>query len=269
MVEIAICLAVVGFALVAIMRVLPIGMHVQQNNREETIINQDASVLLESIRNGMRAGTDLTNYVFAITNIWTQYGSSMQILNQGVNGYTYAGSAINNVQSRYGITNNARIIGLLSTPEFIYNYNGSHTPTNNLFSGGISNRVYAYVHSFSGPAVEKPPQDNTLLIQSSFSYRVLCVNAPVAMDTNLFALHYGGPSGPDQQIFNRQLAANLHELRLTFAWPLLPNGAVSSGMGAPLPLTQRTLIAGGITGTNDSNLQYLFFYQPQSFNNAP
>jgi prepilin-type N-terminal cleavage/methylation domain-containing protein len=69
MVEIAICLAVIGIALVAIIGVLPIGMHTQRDNREETIINQDATVLMEAIRGGARGLDDLTNYVYAITNI--------------------------------------------------------------------------------------------------------------------------------------------------------------------------------------------------------
>ena len=42
MVEIAICLAIIGIALVSIIGVLPIGMNTQRDNREETIINQDA-----------------------------------------------------------------------------------------------------------------------------------------------------------------------------------------------------------------------------------
>src|SRR5665647_1612048 len=50
MVEIAICLAIIGFALVAIIGVLPLGMNTQRDNREETIINQDATVLLEAVR---------------------------------------------------------------------------------------------------------------------------------------------------------------------------------------------------------------------------
>ena len=45
MVEIAICLAIIGIALVAIIGVLPLGINVQKDNREETIINQDATVL--------------------------------------------------------------------------------------------------------------------------------------------------------------------------------------------------------------------------------
>ena len=44
MIEIAISLAIIGFALVAILGVLPIGMSVQRENREETIINQDAKI---------------------------------------------------------------------------------------------------------------------------------------------------------------------------------------------------------------------------------
>jgi len=42
-------------------------MNVQKDNREETLINQDASVLLNAIRNGAQGLDDLTNYVFAIT----------------------------------------------------------------------------------------------------------------------------------------------------------------------------------------------------------
>ena len=68
MIEIAISLAVIGFALVAIIGVLPIGMNVQKDNREETIINQDATVFMDAIRNGAQGLDDLTNYVMAITN---------------------------------------------------------------------------------------------------------------------------------------------------------------------------------------------------------
>ena len=68
MVEIAICLAIIGIALVAIIGVLPIGINVQRDNREETFINQDATVFIEAIRNGARGLDDLTNYVYAITN---------------------------------------------------------------------------------------------------------------------------------------------------------------------------------------------------------
>jgi hypothetical protein len=156
----------------------------------------------------------------------------------------------------FPITNGFRIVGLLSTPEFT---DLSFNPTNNLFSGGYSNHVVAYVRSISGPAVEKPPQDNSTVQQDSFGYRVLCVNAPVAVDTNIFGLPL------NQQIYNRQLAANLHELRLTFLWPQQPNGSVGPGRQ-----TFRTMVAGQIVQTQIStNSQWLYFYQSQSFTNVP
>lgn len=67
MIEIAIALGVIGFALVAIMGILPLGLNVQRDNRFETIINQDATYWLEAIRNGAQHASidqdDLTNYV--------------------------------------------------------------------------------------------------------------------------------------------------------------------------------------------------------------
>lgn len=67
MIEIAIALGVIGFALVAIMGILPLGLTVQRDNRFETIINQDATYWLEAIRDGAQHATldqdDLTNYV--------------------------------------------------------------------------------------------------------------------------------------------------------------------------------------------------------------
>jgi type II secretory pathway pseudopilin PulG len=248
MVEIAICLAVIGIALVSIIGVLPIGMNTQRDNREETIINQDATVFIEAIRGGTRGLDDLTNYVYAITNFGGQYNNGVLTLFVPPIGYTNGAPSF--------LTNGVNIIGLLSTPEFTDN---SGNPTNNLFSGGYSNHVVAYVHSISGPAVEKPPQDNDIVRSDSFGYRILCVNAPVAVDTNIFRL---SPTDP-AYIYNRQLAANLHELRLTFLWPQLPNGKLGPGHQ-----TFRTMVAGQIA-TNIVAGQILYFYQSQSFVNTP
>src|SRR5436190_21698873 len=63
MIEIAISLAVIGFALVAIIGILPVGMNVQKENREDTIINADASIWMDAIRGGQKGLDDLTNYV--------------------------------------------------------------------------------------------------------------------------------------------------------------------------------------------------------------
>jgi type II secretory pathway pseudopilin PulG len=250
MVEVAISLAIIGIALVAIIGVLPLGMNVQRDNRETTVINQDATVFIEAIRNGSRGLDDLTNYVYGITNFQTEYNSSGNPVGLPVT-YGYANSPS-------FLTNGLNIVGLLSMPEFVFrDFNGSLVPTNNIFSGGYSNHIIASVRSLSGPAVEKPPQNNEIIQADTFGYRIYCVNAAVAADTNVFNL----PA--NQQVYSRQLAANLHELRLTFLWPVRPNGKLGNGRQ-----TYRALIAGQTQHIVTNNLD-LYFYQPQSFTNAP
>ena len=141
------------------------------------------------------------------------------------------------------------IIGLLSTPEFM-DKNG--VPTNNPFNNGYSNYVVAYVRSLSGPAVEKPPQDNDIIRSDSFSYKMICQNVPVAVDTN-------APTS-----YHQQLTANLRELRLTFLWPLLQNGNTGNGRQ-----TFRTSVAGQLAMQTNISGQLLYFFQPQSFVSAP
>jgi type II secretory pathway pseudopilin PulG len=253
MVEIAISLAVIGIALVSIIGVLPIGMHTQRDNREETLVNQDATVLLEAIRSGARGLDDLTNYVYAITNFGGQYVNGVLTLFPPPIGYANYPSFL---------TNGVNIIGLLSMPEFT-DPNNNYAPIENPSSFKVynSNHIVAYVRSISGPAIEKPLQNNDIIVGDSFGYRVLCVNAPVAVDTNLYnTLLY--PNVPPE--YNKQLAANLHELRLTFLWPQLPNGSVG-----PSRQTFRTLVAGQIMQTNYNGSPWLYLYQSQSFTNSP
>jgi type II secretory pathway pseudopilin PulG len=249
MVEIAISLAVIGIALVAIIGVLPIGMNVQKDNREETVIDQDATVFIEAIRGGASSpfGADLTNYVYAITNFQTAYPSGSAIVPTLGWGSSY-------------LTNNARIIGLLNTPEYTALNNNSPIDNLTLFTGNyISNHVVVYVRSISGPAVEKPPQDRGgVVVADSFSYKIICDNVPVATP-NLIP----NVSSTFDTNYAANITANLHELRLTFLWPLLPNGDTGGGRQ-----TFRTMVGGQIAYTNDTSVtpnQPLYFFQPQSF----
>ncbi|MEN9572387.1 MAG: hypothetical protein RL514_242 [Verrucomicrobiota bacterium] len=60
MVEVALSLAIVAFALVAIIGVMPVGLNVQRDNREDTIMSQEASLLIGAIRAG-NASSNLTS----------------------------------------------------------------------------------------------------------------------------------------------------------------------------------------------------------------
>ena len=52
LIEVALSVAIVAFALVAIIGVMPAGLNVQRENREETIINNDARFLIDAIKSG-------------------------------------------------------------------------------------------------------------------------------------------------------------------------------------------------------------------------
>jgi prepilin-type N-terminal cleavage/methylation domain-containing protein len=243
MIEIAICLAIIGFALVAIIGVLPLGMHTQRDVREATIINQDATVLLEAIRTGARGADDLTNHVYQIVNFWGQFDATGTEIGLGSNVFNYTGSTFYNSswplnQSNLPLTNGASIIGLMSMPEYM-NASGSVLP--NLFNGGYSNHITAYVRSISGLAAEQPPQDNSIMVNGTFTYHVYCVNASAAS-------------------LSSAVGNNLHELRLTFLWPQLPNGNLPQ---SPSYQTFRATVAGQLAADPTNN--NLHFYQPQSF----
>jgi type II secretory pathway pseudopilin PulG len=285
MMEIAICLAIIGFALVAIIGVLPYGMNTQRDNREETIINQDATVLLNDIRSGAYGSDDLTNYVYAITNNRVFYNNGVPTPELPAPGVTTADL----------LTNGTMIVGLLSTPEFT-DANGIPMPLPPVNYNGWSNHIVAYVRSMSGPAAEKPPQDNPIMREDTFAYRLLLVNAPMPMDTNLLYLYPAwnasaylkestvftnwtywlaiadtsatnipgqSPKWVETPLFPLKLAFSQRELRLTFLWPQLPNGNLGNGRQ-----TFRSTIAGQLTPVN-YNGQLLYFYQPQTFINVP
>jgi prepilin-type N-terminal cleavage/methylation domain-containing protein len=239
LVEIAISLAIIGIALVGILAALPRGLQIQRDNREKTVINQDATVFMEAIRGGARGADDLTNYVFMITNSYAHAVYSNPFLISG---------GPNPI-----LTNGAMIVGLLSTPEFVDSNFVSTLPAYAV----ASNRMVAFTYSLSGPAVEKPPQlGSSLVRQSSFSYGLICENVPVPAQTNL--------NSP----YDLQLAANLHELRLTFLWSLLPDSQpprVHYGSGHQ---TYRTMVAGRQVLDTSTGVN-LYFFQSQSFTNAP
>ena len=267
MIEIAFSLAIIGFALVAIIGVLPIGMNVQKDNREQTIINQDATMFMDAIRNGAQGVNDLTNYVMAITNAITPYDDN------GVPGvtkrYGYTPTS-SDMSPPFPLTNGARIVGLLSTPKYVFaNINGV---------AYYSNHVVAYIRSLSGPANEKFPQDNSSVQDFSFSY--LMTSEVVPYWTNYFDpswVNYTLSGLTASEVAARSnywtvaknIQANLHDVRLVFRWPLRSQGqSGSSGQSF------RTLVGGQLFPVLETNyparLEYSnYFFQPRTYVKAP
>jgi len=264
MIEIAISLAVIGFALVAIIGILPQGMNVQKENRQETIINQDMHMFMEAIRNGGKGFDDLTNYVVGITNyhciIRGSPGASVAVGPVIVDGYAYDGA------SRGGgplpgceLTNGQRIVGLLSMPRYFYDTNSA--PATPQY---YSNYIVAYVRSMSGQASEKVPQTNSEVRDFAFSYRVIPEIASYSYfepDWTNYSI-YTGPAMVWRSNYFRVAATtetNLYDLRLTFRWPVFPGGKLGNDRQ-----TFRT-VAGGRLFQADSFGMPLFFFEPRTY----
>ena len=160
MIEIALSLAVIAFALVAVIGILPHGMSAQKENREDTIINQDASVYLQALRNGEVGLDELTNSVIIISNWVTEFTENGVPRETKLHWYTYTDSS---EKPTMPITNGLRIVGLLTRPKFIYETNGPY----------YSNYTIAICRSMSGLASEKPPQTNAEVRDVALSYRML------------------------------------------------------------------------------------------------
>ena len=192
MIEIAIALGVIAFALIAIIGILPAGMNVQRETHQDTIIGLDGPFLLEVIRNGGPTngpGTStsldfLTNYVESIT--------------VGTNLYT------TNIGLPNGIRNGQMILGLLSTP------------------GAPGNFTTARIRGLTGAATEQNGSNSA----TAFRYRMDVEIEPFTSGSvNSLDLANGVPLIREIPL----LAANLYELRLKFSWPVLPNGRPGPG----------------------------------------
>ncbi len=242
MVEIALCLAVVGFALVSIIGVLPIGMRVQGENREETFVNADGIFLLESIRSGSRGLDYLTNHFDSIT-VSNSLATTV---------YTYSPK-----RSPDKFSNGSQIMGLLSTPRYF------QTPQNRR----VTNTVSAIVRSINGSALTQSREGRDL----AFTYRLIAEMTPLnifpPVTTNLAA------SGLSQQEFlgrsnnwriARNLSPNFHELRLTLQWPVYQQGnRLQIGSNRK---TLRTLVNGRLASDFSEGL---FHVQPSQYERAP
>jgi hypothetical protein len=250
MIEIAIAVGVIGFALVAIIGILPQGMTGQKDNREDTIISQDAPYFLNAIRNGeMRTNNNfLLNYVESITLSNVNTGATT----------THINTNLISGQPPF-LSNDMNIIGLLSFPEYDVRYFNA----NNVL---LTNEVTAIVRAMTGSAIAQSGAGTNM----AFRYQLTVENVPwnsIAYDSTNWAppLSPYAAGTPDYIIRSNRwweaplLTNNLHELRLKFAWPYLPNNTIGPGRQ-----TYRSLVSSHLLVTHNFDL---WFFQPQTYTN--
>jgi hypothetical protein len=280
MVEIAISLGVIAFALVAIIGVLPIGLGAQRANRQETIINQDEKVFMDAIRNGSGGLDDLTNYVQQITVSRALFDHTGKLVGSNLFLYTYFGSSNLTISSPtpvstptpFPLTNGYNIVGLLSTPKIIPTYYNGNPAI-------LSNYVAANVYSLSGPASEKAPQSNPDVQSLALTYRMVCEILPFAeydpywtntsltvpgfIPLNRAHSNYWASAG--------NLQTNLYNVRLLFRWPLVnPGGTLGPGRQS-----YRTMVGGQQVNNLPGNFALdatiytnLYFFTPRIYTNC-
>jgi hypothetical protein len=234
MIEIALALGVIAFALVAIIGVLPFGLNVQKESHQDTVISQDAPFFLSTIANGGIAATNtvtdtgldfLTNYIESIAIVSSSSG----------------GAKTTNFPP---INNGKEILGALTTPEFY--------PCPPIF--GVppyqTNLVVARIRSLSGNALEQGGANGVV----AFRYFMYVEIVPFE-------------SGADQQGFtaNGNLQSDLYDVHLKFSWPVTgvsPNYSVGTGRAH-----FRTMVSGQLL--NFTNTPYIYWYmQPNSYSTA-
>lgn len=187
MIEIALSLAVVAFAMVAIMGVLPTGMTVQKENREDTLINQEGHYWIEAIRTGARGMNDLTNFVESV-QILPSSGPALQLTN------------LVNPPERLTAT---ELIAVLSTPKYVVQTRPFKV---------ITNQVVARVKAITGLASEK----SFLTNEYSFRYQMEVETIPdqtVAPDML-----------PPGRSISSQVSGNLYDVRVVLRWPVTQRG---------------------------------------------
>lgn len=206
MVEIAICIAVVAFALVAIIGVLPTGFQVQRENREDTLIGQEGMLWLEAIRSGAMGMDYLTNHVEYIE----------QIKRTG----TATGRVILGYPTNY--TRGWEIVSLLTQPKYVENSNGTWTVT----------RTRALVRSITGSAANMTP-DNDFAFTYLLEVDAMPFSAFAPVQTN-----WRNSALSPAEVMTRSnnwvvavnQARNAWALKLSLRWPVQLNRNVAGGM---------------------------------------
>lgn len=206
MVEIALCIAIVAIALVAIMGVMPTGLSVQKQNREDTIIDQEAQILLDAIQGGSVRYQELTNYLDYIVVTHQPVNGAASIA--AFRGRFFDWPLNSPLKDLDQVPSDRQllpedIVGLLSLPKLDVRQDRLGT-----------NQVIAQMRAFTGPLDEKvrplaTGTPRTDRLDFAFRYQVTAEISPL-------------PSGPALQppFVARDFGqCPIYDVRLTFQWP--------------------------------------------------
>lgn len=254
LVEIVLSLAIIAVALVAIIGVLPIGLNVQSENQEESIISSDASIWMEAFRNGAQGASYFDPNpnklpspppapLFNIDEVKVQRVVRRMSTDQVI-------SDTSVYVDRF--TSDHQLIGLLSRPKFQFD------PVNDVYTNW---NVYADVRALNGNLA-----DLSADMDFAFKYRMTPEIVPL-QGVHPDHLQTTNPPGPVPRPLPI-LGTNLFELRLNFQWPLVVGvgGDYRAQSRFTKSLNFRTLIGGQqFVRTNEATGDLLYFMGPRQY----
>lgn len=249
MVEIALSIGVIAFALVAILGVLPTGITVQKDNREETIINQDGLVLMEALKGGARGMDYLTNHFR-----WIR-----------IDGPTTGTLVYSNFVS------GDQILGLLSYPAYEIPVTGqgqSYSVVDSINQLGQMT-ITAQVRSITGAASQKAPDAD--VADFDLNYLVTLTAIPRfqftqgQIDTSLNGGNSLSRAAAESE--HEHVSQNFWDVRLQLEWPVFVQGPPNNPnfIIGPNSKSFRSLVAGRRASYLDFNGQERFQYLPNEF----
>jgi type II secretory pathway pseudopilin PulG len=282
MVEIAIAIGVIGFALVAIIGILPSGMNVQRDSREDNVVSQDAAYFIDAIRSGIYAtnGNDLanlghgldflTNSIVAIVG----YQSS-----NGITSQQWPEAIVND-----GTISGAQNLGLLATPQALNDGTNFFTFTRVIVRAlsspasaqGTNSSVTAFMYQMD---VEITPFNNFAVDATNFdAYSALDDPNDYNLRSNRWMETFRAPSPSFLNGIPGRgaLTYSLFDVRLHFSWPVINNGTKDNVIGYVVVgqgrQTYRTVIASQMVQAGNvpdgPGTQPCWFFQPQLYANA-
>ncbi|HTI72531.1 MAG TPA: hypothetical protein VMF06_21325 [Candidatus Limnocylindria bacterium] len=280
LVEIALCIAVVAIAMVALIGILPTGLTIQKQNREETLLAQEAQYLMDVIRNGNTSLDVMTNYVDWIElarwypndapnspTIHRYSGYGDPIFNGGPP--TSPGAFVTDE-----LSHGSRIVGLLSRPKYeIIPVGGK--------SVMVTNRVRAFLRPSSGTISDRPYFNPTQDAHPTAQQLDIAFRYVATVEVTLIPTNYTLISKAFTPT-NLPPAASLTDIKITFQWPVIvnpgttpnnprvrigPNVKVfrSQAEGAPLRLVGTNSVADAslfLSTNSTANPTYLYRFQP-------
>lgn len=242
LVEIVLSLAIIAIALVAIIGVLPIGLNVQAENQEESVVSADAAIWMEALRNGAQGMEYLTQNDGSGDDFYIDEVMTEQVVRQISNGAVLSSNRmyLNN------FTSASNLIGILSRPKYMFGTNGTFTNFN----------AYAEVRALNGNMADLAAE-----MDFAFKYRMTPELVPLQQvhPEHLINTNNGMPV--------HNLDANLYELRLNFQWPLVvgPGGNYRAQSRFNRSLSFRTMVSGQPTNLTSLTGVQLSYMMPRLY----